>query len=470
MTTDILRKAAKQLSVWHHRFAPWFGRLEAQTHAEIYIKGLLLHPGRKSVEPMALTLVPAVANQPRSSTEPRAMQRFLTDSPWSSIGVQREVQAVFAEELAPAADELGVVGVVDESSFVKQGTHSVGVARQHCGRLGKVENCQVGVFVIGVTPAGSALLEHQLYLPQEWANDRERREEARVPAEIPFQTKQEIALGLLSRISQNGLVKLNWIAADEGYGRDGDWLDGVDRLGLNYLAEVPKNTTVWVEDPREWMGDDPRVRRATARVQHDLLRRVDALAANLRPADWQVIQLREGGKGPLAFEFACFRVWASRERCAGPPIWVLVRRSLEPQPEYKYYVSNASADTPPPLLAKVSGCRWRVEQYFEDGKSDLGMADYEARKWSSWHHHMSLVGMAHLFVTLTRRDAQCEVPELTLELALRLLRDALPRPELPFGDSLNLVEYHLQRNATARKSHRKTWLTKHRKAAKKLSL
>src|SRR5262249_51133915 len=139
MTTDMLRAAAKKLTTWHRCYQGLFGRPTAQAHAKTYVDGLLLHPGRKSVEPMALAWKAEVVGQPRSQKEPRARQRFLTDSPWSWQAVQRELQAMFAEELAPSADELGSVLVVDESSFVKQGTHSVGVARQHCGRLGKIE-------------------------------------------------------------------------------------------------------------------------------------------------------------------------------------------------------------------------------------------------------------------------------------------------------------------------------------------
>ena len=173
--------------------------------------------------------------------------------------------------------------------------------------------------------------------------------------------------------------------------------------------------------------------------------------------------MREGACGPLVFEFAALRVWAVRHGQAGPPIWLMIRRSLAAKPELKYYVSNAAAEVQLETLALVSGCRFRVEEYLEDGKSHLGMAQYEARGWASWHHHMSLVAIAHLLVTLTRIQLKKKTPELTLDLALRILRDALTRQTLTQPDAMEIVEYHLHRNRIARKSHGKTWLKRHRK-------
>ena len=170
------------------------------------------------------------------------------------------------------------------------------------------------------------------------------------------------------------------------------------------------------------------------------VRQVRHLAATLPARAWQVIKLREGAKGPLAFEFARLRVWSVRHRHAGPPLWLLIRRSLEEVPEVKYYLSNAEPDMPLEPMAQVTGVRWRVEEFFEDGKGQLGMAQYEARSWTSWHHHMSLVALAHLFVTQTRRDLKRKVPELTLDMAMRLLRAALPRPQLSLKDAEDLVE------------------------------
>jgi SRSO17 transposase len=467
LTTDELRAAAHELVRLHERFAPCFGRLEAQAHARVYVQGLLLHPERKSAEPLALHYA-APPGQPKSPAEAVAMQRFLTASPWPAAAVQGEIQAVFRERLQPSAHAtpVGTVGVLDESSFVKRGRHSAGVARQHCGRLGKVENCQVGVFLIGVTPAGTALLDHQLYLPPEWAADAERRAAARVPAGQEFLTKPQIAQRLLERAT----VAFDWITADDLYGRNGAFLAALEERQQKYVAEAPGCLRVWRDDPRRWQGEQAGTRRPSRQIEAAALVRLDRLAAELPEEAWQPLRLREGAAGPLVFEFARRRVWAVRRRRAGPPVWVVFQRSLGPERELRYYFSNAPVETPLESLAQVVACRWRVEEVFEDAKGYLGMADYEARGWTSWHHHMSLVALAHLYVTLTRQQWQPGTPRLTLDMAVRLLKASLPRPRLKEEDAVHLIEYHLRRNATAQASHRKTWIANHPGIAEKLLL
>jgi SRSO17 transposase len=381
-----------------------------------------------------------------------AWQRFLTVSPWEAQAVAQEIQAVFNEEFVPTTAEwpIGTVGVIDGSGFLKRGSESVGVHRQWCGRVGKRENCQVGVFLLGATPVGTALLDHQLYLPEEWAADPVRRKKTRVPAEVTFQTKPQIAAALVARSS----VRFDWVTADAEYGRDGDLLDSLEQGRQRYLLEVPGNTTVWAEKPLRQTPDE-------------LVWQVGQLAQTLSAKAWHLLKLREGTKGPLVFEFARLRVWSVRHRRAGPLLWLLIRRSLQRVPEVKYYLSNAEPDTPLETMALVTGVRWRVEEFFEDAKGQLGMAQYEARSWTSWHHHMSLVALAHLFVTQTRRDLQRKEPELTLDMALRLLRSSLSRPQLSLEDAEDLVDYHLARNRQAKQSHRKTWLAKHLKTRPK---
>jgi SRSO17 transposase len=172
--------------------------------------------------------------------------------------------------------------------------------------------------------------------------------------------------------------------------------------------------------------------------------------------------VREGALGPLVFEFAAVRVWSMRHRKPGPPAWLLIRRSLEEKPELKYYISNADAETPRSTLALVACTRCQVEEFLEDSKSYLGMAQYETRSYVGWHHHMTLVGLAHLFVTLTRKRLRRETPELTLDRTVRLLEAALEEPELRLERATALVDYYLRRNEVARRSHAKTWGAKHR--------
>jgi SRSO17 transposase len=447
MDTIGLRAAAEQLETLHGRFIPCFGRPEPQEHSLGYLRGLLLAEGRKSVEPMALVFGgPSPWEVEISRSNVLAWQRFLTVSPWEAQAVQREIQAVFNEEFVPTAREwaIGTVGVIDGSAFVKRGSESVGVQRQWCGRLGKQENCQVGVFLVGVTPAGTVLLDHQLYLPEAWAGDAARRKATRVPEEITFQTKPQIADVLVGRTA----VRFDWVTADEEFGHDGALLDALERRPQRYLVEIPCDTTVWTERPMRATPDE-------------FVRQVRNVAMMIPERSWETIKLREGAKGPLAFEFARLRVWSVRHRRAGPVLWLLIRRSLEAAPEVKYYLSNAGPDVPLRTMAQVTGVRWRVEEFFEDAKGQLGMSQYEARSWTSWHHHMSLVALAHLYVTQTERDLKRKIPELTLDMAMRLLRAALPRPTLTLEDAEELVEYHLAHNRQAKKSHRKRWLAKH---------
>jgi SRSO17 transposase len=447
MDTVELRAAAERLVGLHGRFAPLFGRRECWEHSLGYLRGLLLADGRKNAEAMSLIF------GGRSDVDVKieqgialAWQRFLTVSPWEAQAVQQEIQAVFNEEFVPTATQWpgGTVGVIDGSAFVKRGDQSVGVQRQYCGRLGKTENCQVGVFLVGATPAGTALLDHQLYLPKEWAEDAARRKKARVPEEITFQTKPQIAAALVAR----SRVRFDWVTADEEFGRDGALLDALEERQQRYLMEIPNDTTVWIGRP-------------TRQTPDEFVWKVRDLVAG-RPANaWQIIKIREGAKGPLVFEFTRLRVWTVRHRRAGPPAWLVIRRSLGRDPEIKYYLSNAERNVPLEAMAQVSGTRWRVEELFEDGKGNLGMADYESRSWTSWHHHMSLVALAHLYVTQTRRDLKREIPDLTLDMAIRLLRAALPRPHLSLEDAAQLVDYYRARNRQAAKSHRKTWLANH---------
>jgi SRSO17 transposase len=403
MTPDDVRAAAEQLVRFHERFAPLFGKAQAQDHAYDYLKGLMVCPERKSIEPIALLV---------GNGDASGLQKFVGAGPWASDDVMAEAQTLFADELAPSAagTPVGVVGVIDESAFTKKGTHSAGVAHQHNGRLGKEDNCQVGVFLVGVAPAGSAALDHRLFLPESWcAATREakgRREAAHIPEDVSFRTKPRIAAELVRSVAVLGQVELDWVVADSEYGRAGHLLDELELLEQKYVLEVPVTTAVWTADPAGCVpAYSGRGRKPTAPAR-DAVRTAGALAAELPAGSWQALQVREGAVGPLVFEFAAVRVWGMRHREPGPPCWLLIRRSLGAEPEFRYYISNADAEAPLSTLALVACTRCRVEEFVEDCKSYLGMTQYETRSWVGWHHHMTLVGLAHLFVTLARQRLQ----------------------------------------------------------------
>ena len=291
------------------------------------------------------------------------LQKFVSAAPWAYDDVQAEVQALFADELAPSAagSPIGVVGVIDESGFAKKGAHSAGVARQHNGRLGKEDNCQVGVFLVGVTPAGSALLDHQLFLPEAWCEAGKAAAERRQKAHIPEGSPSAPSRG----------SPPSW-SADGGPGRVGPGL-GRRRRGVRQ-GGIPRRAGAAGAAVRpRGAGEDDRldgrpggVRPAVRRPGPD----ADAPDAGRRSARWPPcvracrracgrLQVREGAVGPLVFEFAAVRVWAMRHRKPGPPAWLLIRRSLEDEPELKYYVSNADAETPLATLALVACTRHR---------------------------------------------------------------------------------------------------------------
>src|SRR5436305_15078214 len=246
MTPDDVRAAAEQLVQFHDRFAPLFGKDQAQDHAYDYLKGLMTCPERKSVEPIALLV---------GHGDVSGLQKFVGAASWAYDDVMAEAQALFADELAPSAagSPVGVVGVIDESAFAKKGAHSAGVAHQHNGRLGKEDNCQVGVFLVGVTPAGSALLDHQMFLPESWCAAtraaRDRRAKAHIPEGVAFRTKPRIAAELVRNVAVLGQVTLDWVVADDEYGRAGHLLDELDALEQRYVLEVPVTTAVWTADP-----------------------------------------------------------------------------------------------------------------------------------------------------------------------------------------------------------------------------
>ncbi len=399
MTPDDVRAAAEQLVDFHQRFAPLFGKDQAQDHAYDYLKGLMVCPERKSVEPIALLV---------GHGDVSGLQKFVNSAPWQYDDVQAEVQAVFDDDLVPSAKRspAGVVGIIDESAFAKKGVHSAGVARQHNGRLGKEDNCQVGVFLVGVTPAGAALLDHRLYLPKPWCEDtpeaRQRREKAHIPEGVTFQPKARIAADLVRNVAVLGQTALDWVVADEEYGKAGHFHDAMDELGQRYVVEVPVTTTVWTVDPATCVPAPGARGRVPTNPTREGVLSVTAVAAGLPAGAWRALKVREGAVGPLVFEFAAVRAWAMRDQKPGPPVWLLIRRSLEETPEVKYYISNGDAETTLGVMALVACSRFRVEEFFEACKSYLGMAQYETRSYCGWHHHMALVAVAHLFVTLTR--------------------------------------------------------------------
>jgi len=294
--------------------------------------------------------------------------------------------------------------MVDGSDFPKQGVHSVGVKRQYCGELGKRANCQAGVFVGYVSAQGYTLLDRRLSVPVEWLTDNvyaERRRQCGMPAEITFKTKPELAQAMLAAIVQTQALRCRWVVADEAFGGNPGFLDGVAGLGLWYFAEVPHTTRVWDKRPAThvppWRGRGRRPQRERLVAGAPEARTVLEVATALPAEVWARQTIKEGSQGPMVAEFATLRVVAVRDALPGPDVWLVLRRHVETG-ELKTYLCNAPVDIALETHVRMSGMRWPIETCFEDSKQLLGMGSYEIRSWTGWHHHMTLVILAHFFV------------------------------------------------------------------------
>jgi len=384
-----------ELRAYHAYFSPLFARREQRGWGMQYVQGLLSDLPRKSVEPMALAL-------PEGNV--RAMQQFIGEGAWQDTAILAAHQRLVAETLGQPDGVL----IVDGSDFPKQGRASVGVARQYCGALGKVANCQAGVFLAYASAQGYTLLDRRLYLPKAWFGRAAQalRRRCRIPRDVRFQTAPELAWEMITAVHAAGALPIGWVVFDEGFGQNPGLLTHLEQAGLRYLAEVPCLTRVWrrpptVELPAGARRGRPRKHQRVApgapRPQ-----RVDDLAQHLPPAAWRTYVIKDGAKGAIQAAFAFVRVHPVRERVPGPQSWLVLRRTLGARPQTKYYVSNAPAETRPDALVRVSGQRWPIERAFEECKGELGMDHYETRTWRGWHHHQTLVILAHHFLVRLR--------------------------------------------------------------------
>jgi SRSO17 transposase len=384
-----------QLADFHRRFAPLFGRPEARRRGEQYLRGLLVQQtDRRNAENVA-EVIPGAT--------PRTLQRFLTEAPWDAEAVVTELQDYVAARLtAPAA-----VFILDETGFPKQGTRSVGVARQYCGTLGKIGNCQVGVFLAYSSFLGTALVDHRLYLPERWIADRARCTAAGVPADVGFQTKAELGLAMLRQARQRGTLGGRWVTGDEQYGQVPTFRDALDAEHWWYVLEVPLPTPVFTTAaaaavPR-WSGRGRKPTKPRLNETAPPPQPIAAVMAAVRASDWQPLTVAEGAQGPRTYQFVGCRVWESREGLPGRACWLVLRRNRDGS-EPKAYLSNAPADTPLVELAEVGARRWAIETAFQQAKGEAGLDEYEVRGWPGWRHHVTLVLLAAAFLLTIQQE------------------------------------------------------------------
>ena len=380
----------KQLEKFAKSFAPFFYRKEQAELSKMYLEGLVSDLHRKSVEPIAIA-----HHHPR-----QGLQRFVGQGKWEDSDVRGELHRQIAAVLG---DPDGVL-VLDSSGFPKKGSHSVGVARQWCGRLGKEDNCQVGVFIGYVGGGSYTLVDGDLYLPHEWTRSRDRLNSCHVPRTIGFRTKIRIAEDLLTLIVPK--LPHRWIVGDDEFGRPADFRRKLRKQGEHYLLDVPSNTVI--RDLAAPLPDRVPGRRGPS-PQVPFVS-VKAWADSQPAGAWKRVVVRPGEKGPLEVEIVTTSVRTRPHRKIGPRERLVVTRTVAAIPEYKYFLAHAESTTSLEVLARVAGTRHWIEQCFEISKDDIGMDHYEVRSWTGWQHHMTMSFLAHWFLTLEHRRLGEKIP------------------------------------------------------------
>jgi SRSO17 transposase len=344
-----------------------FARAEPRRRALTYVQGLLSPVERKNGWQLA---------EEAGDQTPYATQHLLGRAVWSAEEVRDDLQTYVVKHLG---DPEGVL-VIDETGFVKKGTKSAGVQRQYSGTAGRVENCQIGVFLAYATKYGRTFLDRELYLPQAWAEDKKRRESVGIPKEVKFATKLALARQMIERAREAG-VPFRWVTGDAVYGNDSQMRSWLEKHGISYVLAVSSQYQVWYAEARRWVAE---------------------IATLLSPTAWRRRSAGAGAKGERVYAWALVplgQVGEARQR------WLLFRRSLGERQELAYYVVSAPKTTRLEAMVKVAGTRWAIEESFASAKGEVGLDQYEVRSWDGWYRHITLVMLAHAYLTVLRARA-----------------------------------------------------------------
>jgi len=381
-----------ELKGFHEVFNDCFHRSESRGHFFRYMVGQFSEIERKSIEPIALKV---------EAGNVRPMQRFISDAEWNDDEILNKYHNLVNEDLGTADGAL----IFDETGFIKKGNDSIGVSRQYCGSIGKVENCQVGVFAAYSSPYGYALLAKRLFIPQKWFSDdyKLRRKKCKLPENAEFKTKPQLAVEMFNNIVEEGIIPFKYVLADSLYGTSPEFIEAVEScVGTTYFVQVPEDTRCWLKRP---ITREKQYRYKGAIRSRTVLEKtakkpmtVSTLATNINDYFWYRRKVSEGTKGPIEYEFTKRRITLSNNGLPQKTVWLIIRRTIEDQPVYKYYLSNAPTSAKLSLFVWLSGIRWAIEQCFEETKSELGMDHYEVRKYRGWHHHMLTCMLAHFFL------------------------------------------------------------------------
>jgi SRSO17 transposase len=376
---EVFQGGLERLAEFARPFADCLGRREQRDHARTYLAGLVSDLNHKTAESIAY----------RHDQERHGLQHFVGSSAWDHRPLLREL----AGQVGRAIGTPDGVIVFDPSGFAKKGNASAGVQRRWLGRLGKVDNGQVGVFMAYASHREHALVDVRLYLPKAWAQDRARRKRCGIPKAVRYRTRHELALEMLKETGP--LLPHGWVTGDDEMGRSSRFRAELRRLDEHYLLAVPSNTTVrdLEGQPPEWIGRGPHPKRAFEQVR--------AWSQALPEGAWRRIEVGDGERGPLLVEMAWTRVVARTDRGRiGPEELLVVIRRLDEDgaTKHDYYLSDAPPETLPGVLARVAKAEHRVERCLQRGKTEAGLAESRVRTWSGWHHHQALSLIAAWFL------------------------------------------------------------------------
>jgi SRSO17 transposase len=380
-----------ELREFHTAFRACFTRQEPREQFFNYMVGQFSALDRKSIEPIALQV---------EGGNVRAMQRLVSEALWDEAAMLETYHHLLREEMG----EPDGVLIIDETGFAKKGHDSVGVARQYCGALGKVENCQVGVFAAYASRQGYALVDKRLFLPEPWFSDAYsvRRTKCKMPEEVVWQSKPQLAAAMLQEMHHAGILPFKYIVADCLYGNSPDfWAACEACVGTVAFVATPADTWCWLQPLAT------TTRKYTYKGTHRTMRvavtdtppsTVVEVARAIPATFWYRRTVAEGSKGPITYEFARKRIMLSKDGQPTTAVWLVIKRTLSAYPQYWYYLSNVPMSAPLRLFVWLSGVRWAIEQCFEETKTELGIDHYEVRKYPGWHHHMLTCMLAHFFL------------------------------------------------------------------------
>jgi SRSO17 transposase len=371
-TAAVLEKGQTEFEALFTRIAPRFYRQEARERAKRYLGGLFAPVARRNAWQLAEHL---------GELNPDGVQRLFNAARWHADPVRDDLREYVIEHLGDAQAVL----VVDETGFLKKGRKSVGVQRQYSGTAGRIENCQIGVFLAYASPKGRTFLDRELYLPREWGEDPQRRTEAGVPAAVQFATKPQLAQRMLERALAAG-VPAAWVTGDAVYGGDRRLRIWLEEREQPFVLEISCREPLWA---RTIVGP--------AQV------RADQLAASLPTEAWERLSAGWGAKGPRLYDWA--RLPLARWPWPGFEHWLLVRRSISQPEELAYYVVFAPKGTVLSELVRVAGSRWAIEECLESAKGEVGLDQYEVRRWDAWYRFITLALVAHAYLTVLRARA-----------------------------------------------------------------